>query len=239
MNQGTYPLAAAMINQFNRVDTIANNLANTNTNGFKQEGLSEGSFNNYLTRSQQEGFTPTKMNVITNTIPKIDGKYISSEQGAIVATGNQLDFALVKEKMFFKVQAPNGDILYTRDGSFKNVDGMLVTSNGNSVLNVDNEPIEVADEFYLQIGVVKSEYSNLSKVGSNNYRVKDINQLEFVDGIQRNYVQGSVEKSNVNSVTTMVSLIDSNRRIEQSQKAITSIGEMSAKLVQKLGDTKA
>ena len=35
MNQGTYPLAASMINQFNRLDQISNNLANINTNGFK------------------------------------------------------------------------------------------------------------------------------------------------------------------------------------------------------------
>ncbi len=92
MNQGTYPLAAAMINQINRLDMISNNLANTNTNGFKQEATSEGSFNYYLQRAAQEGFTPTKINEVTNTIPKIDAKYINSEQGPIMPTGNTLDF---------------------------------------------------------------------------------------------------------------------------------------------------
>ena len=48
MNQGTYPLAASMINQFNRLDQISNNLANINTNGFKQEGTTETTFNYYL-----------------------------------------------------------------------------------------------------------------------------------------------------------------------------------------------
>ena len=56
MNQGTYPLAASMINQINRIDMISNNLANSNTTGFKQEGTSEGSFNYYLQRAEQQGF---------------------------------------------------------------------------------------------------------------------------------------------------------------------------------------
>ena len=46
-----YPLAAAMINQFNRVDMISNNLANANTHGYKQTSMTEGTFNNYLTKS--------------------------------------------------------------------------------------------------------------------------------------------------------------------------------------------
>lgn len=45
MNQGTYPLAASMINQINRLDQVSNNLANVNTNGFKQEATTETTFN--------------------------------------------------------------------------------------------------------------------------------------------------------------------------------------------------
>ena len=45
MNQGVYPLAASMINQINRLDQISNNLANINTNCFKQEGTTETTFN--------------------------------------------------------------------------------------------------------------------------------------------------------------------------------------------------
>lgn len=238
MNQGTYPLAAAMINQLNRVDTISNNLANSNTTGFKQEGLSEGSFNHYLTRAQEEGFTPTAMNTVTNMVPKLDGKYISSEQGAIVVTGNELDFALKTPDTFFKVQTPTGEIQYTRDGSMKNLNGLLVDRNGNSILSVDNEPIVVEDGYAQQIGVVKSPYENLEKVGNNNYRVKDLEELEFFDDNTDHVMQGSIEKSNVNTVLTMVGLIDAQRRFEQSQKAISGIGEMNQKMVDKLGTTR-
>ncbi len=235
MNQGTYPLAAAMINQLNRVDTIANNLANTNTNGFKQEGLSEGTFNHYLERSAKEGFTPTAINTVTNNIPKLDEKYISSEKGAMVLTGNELDFALKTRDSFFKIQVENGDIQYTRDGAFKNLNGMLVDSRGNSVLGADNEPIVVEDNFAELIGVVKIDYENLEKVGNNNYKVKDIFGIEFIEGNEDHVVQGSVEKSNVNGVTTMVALIDAHRRFEQAQKAVTSIDTMNSKVIDKIG----
>jgi flagellar basal-body rod protein FlgG len=238
MNQATYPLAAGMINQFNRLDMISNNLANANTTGFKQESLSEGSFNHYLTRAQEEGFKPTAMNTLTNTVPKIDEKYISSEQGAIVITGNELDFALKTPDTFFKVQTPSGDIEYTRNGAFKNLNGFLVDANGNNVLSGDNEPIVVEDEYATLIGIVKTPYDNLEKVGNNNYQVKNLENLEFFEENVDHVVQGSIETSNVNMVLTMVGLIDAHRRMEQSQKAISGIGEMNQKMVQKLGDTR-
>jgi len=108
MANGTYPLAAAMINQLNRVDTISNNLANANTTGFKQEGLSEGSFNHYLERAREERKVPTKQEEVFNTIPKIDNKFINGQVGAIVPTGNNLDFAISDTNSFFKVQDDNG-----------------------------------------------------------------------------------------------------------------------------------
>ncbi len=56
MNQGVYPLASSMVNQINRLDMISNNLANTNTTGYKQENIVEGSFNHYLDKAKsQEG----------------------------------------------------------------------------------------------------------------------------------------------------------------------------------------
>ncbi|CAM3957913.1 flagellar hook-basal body protein [Arcobacter cloacae] len=235
MNQGVYPLAASMINQINRLDQISNNLANVNTFGFKQEGTTETTFNYYLERMQNEGKTPTKVNEVTNNIPKIDSKYINSEMGPIVMTGNNLDFALSNPDTFFKIQNSNGDIVYTRDGSFKNLDNFLVDANGNNVLNADNEPIVMEGEFVEQIGVVKTAYTNLEKIGDNTYKIIDQNQLEVFENNDTLLVQGAVEKSNVNSVTAMVELIDAHRRFEQSQKAIKSIDELNAGLIEKVG----
>ncbi|WP_198305170.1 flagellar hook-basal body protein [Arcobacter vandammei] len=235
MNQGVYPLVASMINQINRLDQISNNLANANTFGFKQEGTTETTFNYYLKRVQEANETPTKINVVTNNIPKIDSKYINGEMGPIVMTGNNLDFALSNPDTFFKIQNENGDIVYTRDGSFKNLDGFLVDGNGNSILNQDNEPVVVEDGFASQIGVTRTPYTNLEKIGNNTYLPKNQADLEVIDNNDNMIVQGAVESSNVNSVAAMVELIDAHRRFDQSQRAIKSIDEINAGLIEKIG----
>ena len=235
MNQGTYPLAASMINQINRLDQISNNLANINTNGFKQEGTTETTFNYYLQRAQEENIVPTKINTVTNNIPKIDSKFINSEMGPIAMTGNALDFALNDPDTFFKVQNANGDIVYTRDGSFKNLDNFLVDGNGNNVLNADNEPIVVEDNFASQIGVTKIPYTNLEKIGDNTYLPKNPNKMEIFENNDSLLVNGAIEKSNLNSVSSMVELIDAHRRFDQSQRAVKSIDELNASLIDKIG----
>lgn len=236
MNQGVYPLAASMINQINRLDQISNNLSNTNTNGFKQEGMTETTFNYYLQKATQNGQTPTKINVVTNDIPKLDSNFISGEKGPVVTTGNQFDFALTQNDTFFKIQDMNGDIVYTRDGAFKNLDNFLVDSNGNNVLNADNEPIVIEDNFQSQIGVVQIPYSNLEKIGNNNFKATDAANVQIIENNDGMVVQGAIEKSNVNSVTAMVELIDAHRRFDQSQRAIKSIDEINAGLIDKIGN---
>lgn len=236
MNQGTYPLAASMVNQINRLDQISNNLANVNTNGFKQEGTTETTFNHYLQRAKDEGFVPTKINEVTNNIPKIDAKFINGEMGPIAPTGNNLDFALTQPDTFFKIQNQNGDIVYSRDGAFKSFDGFLVDSNGNNVLNADNEPVLVEEGFENNIGVAQTPYSNLQKIGNNTYKLKDENEVLLFENTDGLLEQGAIEKSNVNSVTAMVELIDAHRRFEQSQKAVSSIDEINSKLIDKIGN---
>jgi flagellar basal-body rod protein FlgG len=235
MNQGTYPLAASMINQINRLDQISNNLANINTTGFKQEGTTETTFNYYLQKAQEEGIIPSKINTITNNIPKIDAKYINSEMGPIAMTGNTLDFALNNPDTFFKIQNADGDIVYSRDGAFKNLDNFLVDSNGNNVLNADNEPIVIEGNIASQLGVVKIPYTNLEKIGDNTYSIKDANQMEIFENNDSMITEGAIEKSNVNSVSAMVELIDAHRRFDQSQKAVKSIDELNAGLIDKIG----
>ena len=236
MNQGIYPLAASMVNQLNRLDQISNNLANVNTHGFKQEGLTETTFNQYLQRAQDEGINPTKINTITNNIPKIDSKFINGDVGAIVSTGNTLDFALEQADTFFKIQNKNGDIVYTRDGAFKSMDNLLVDSNGNPVLTVDNEPIITEGNIATKLGVVQIDYANLQKIGDNNYKAKNVNEILPFNNNDGLVISGAIEKSNVNSVTTMVHLIDAHRRFEQSQKAMSGIDELNSKVIDKIGN---
>lgn len=235
MNQGTYSLAASMVNQINRVDVISNNLANANTNGFKQEGLSEGSFNNYLKKAQEENFQPRKMSTVLNTVPKIDTKYINNIQGAITPTGNELDIALTDRNNFFKVRSQSGETLLSRDGSFHMMNNLLVNGAGQEVLDANNEPIAAVDGFASLVGLVKTDYTNLTKIGNNDYRILDNDKIENLATNDDLIIQGSLERSNVNSVNTMVSLIDAHRRFAQSQKAIESINEITQKAIEKIG----
>ena len=239
MTQGTYTLAANMINQINRVDTISNNIANVNTTGFKQDHLVEGSFNNYLQKVENSSDKePLALSTVMNTIPKIDGNFINSKLGSITPTGNKLDFALAQGDTFFKVQNQNGDIFLTRDGSFKALNGELVTQNGYKVLTENNEPIEIGEgeEFINTIAVVSTNFNNIEKIGDNNYKVKNGQDVQVVENNTEFIVKGAIERSNVNSVKSMVALIDANRRFEQAQKAVNGIDEINQKVIDKIGN---
>jgi len=116
--------------------------------------------------------------------------------------------------------------------------GMLVNKNGFNILDDKNVPIvieEGSQKFALQIAVVKTDYTNLDKQGNNNYKIKDQKQVEKLIGNEDYILRGALEKSNVNSVITMVSLIDSHRRFEQAQKAMTGIEELNQKVIDKIG----
>ena len=234
MNPSLYSLSATMINQLNRVDTLSNNLANVNTTGFKEDNLVEGSFNHYLERAKEKKQETTTYSTIVNTVPKIDGSYVTQESGPIVQTGNDLDFALTGANTFFKIEDKAGNIFLTRDGSFKNLNGFLVTGNGEYVLNNNNQTIAVEEGFEQTISIYKADYKNIYKVGNNNYKFDDNQAVILVNNIDNDLVQGAIEKSNINSVTTMVELIAAQRRLEQAQKAITGLSEMSEKLLQKI-----
>ncbi|OCL82927.1 flagellar hook-basal body protein [Arcobacter porcinus] len=238
MNQGVYPLAASMVNQINRLDQISNNLANADTIGFKQEGTAETTFNWYLQRMENSPKKKFVESITINNIPKIDTRYTDPHMGAIRTTGNDLDFALNSYDTFFKIQDENGDILYTRNGAFKNQDGFLVDGNGNNVLNQDNEAIIIEDNFQLQIGIAQTGFKNLEKVGDNNYRALNLDLVENLENNDNQIILGAVEQSNVNRVTTMVELIDAHRRFDQSQKAIKTIDDLNAGLIEKIGNTR-
>ena len=239
MTQGIHQLTASMVNQLNRVDLVSNNLANANTVGFKEDSLSEGSFNNYLEKAIEDKEDISKLSYIMNTIPKIDNNYINTNVGAVSETGNKLDFALTQKDTYFKIKSQNGDIQLTRDGAFKILDNNLVTKNGDKILNNNNEPIIVTnDSFYQDLSIVKTDIKNLNKIGDNNYKIKDNNSLELVNNNRDYILQGSIERSNVNTIKTMVELIEAQRLFEQAQKAVSGIDDINRKVISDVGTSR-
>jgi len=141
MQTGYYASAAGMVTQFNRLDTIANNLANVNTAGFKQDNLIVGDFMRLYKEARDElpheNQTKEGAAFINRTMaraPQVVDSYTNHQVGQLQKTDNPLDFALTKEGLFFAVKTPQG-IRLTRDGSFtKNDEGHLVTKQGYEVL---------------------------------------------------------------------------------------------------------
>lgn len=144
MQTGYYASAAGMVTQFNRLDTIANNLANVNTAGYKQDNLIVGDFMRIYkeARDELDNKNNTKeaaafINRTMTRAPQIVDAYTDQSVGTMQHSNNPLDFALANEGLFFAVKTPQG-IRLTRDGEFtKNDEGKLVTKQGYEVLPDD------------------------------------------------------------------------------------------------------
>jgi len=124
MQTGYYSSAAGMVTQFNRLDTIANNLANVNTAGFKEDNLVVGDFMRIykekrdelpLDNNTKEG--AQFLNRTMTRVPQIVDSFTDQSVGSLQKTSNTLDFALSREGLFFAVKTPQG-VRLTRDGSF-------------------------------------------------------------------------------------------------------------------------
>jgi len=144
MQTGYYSSAAGMVAQFNRLDTIANNLANVNTVGFKEDNLVVGDFMRLYKEARDElpneNHSENAAAFINRTMtkaPQIVDSYTDYSMGTMQKTDNNLDFALSREGLFFLVETPQG-VRLTRDGSFTADDeGNLITKQGYKVLPND------------------------------------------------------------------------------------------------------
>lgn len=148
MLRSLWTAASGMKAQQTNVDTIANNLANINTTGYKSERVE---FQSLLYQTIQDVSYDSEGDV--KPIPAQVGLGVKSgaitsdfTQGILTATGGAFDFFISGEG-FFQVQMPDGSIGYTRNGALKmsvDTDGMtLATSEGYPVLDINGEKITV------------------------------------------------------------------------------------------------
>jgi len=148
MQTGYYAATGGMVAQFNRMDTIASNLANANTAGYKRDQLITGDFARLYKTAQSElpianqtEAAAQYFNRALSRVPQITDAYTDQSLGAMQRTDNTFDLALSKEGQFFAVNTPQG-IRLTRDGSFTlNDEGKLVNKQGHEVLAADKTPI--------------------------------------------------------------------------------------------------
>ncbi len=269
MQNGYYMATGAMVTQFNRLDVIANNLANVNTYGFKRDDLVIGDFERIF--QNKRDILPLKnhtkeaakfLNRSIDRVPKVVEKFTVFKEGGIKKTSNPLDFALKRADIFFMVETPDG-IRLTQDGSFKiNDKGILTTKEGYAVLpenyfsnggyieipkkaekiTADKEGNIYADNKKIgKFFIAQVEnLKNLKKDGENLFEVKDINnQIKEIETGDFT-AQGFLQTSNVNPVNEMVALIETNRLVETYQKVMTShMDDLNNDAINKLASVRA
>lgn len=141
MIRGIYTSASAMLVETMRQDQVANNLANVDTTGFKQDGAIFKELPTMQIRRVNDGqLYPPRPIYRYPRIGKIgtgvilDETYTEWKAGPMDYTGNDLDVSIDNEKAYFIVEGRNG-IRYTRDGSWTIDDeGFLTTKNGDYIL---------------------------------------------------------------------------------------------------------
>ena len=247
MSGGMYLAAAGALVQQMRLETLANNVANINTSGYKGERT--------IFRVTEQDPSQNIQPLVGMTQPLSPyappfSTVIDFSQGAILQTGNPLDVAINGEG-FFSVQTPGG-IQYTRQGSFTlNEEGVLVSQDGYPVqgeggeIALDEGRIEIDDEGGIYVDGDEVGRLQVTAI-ANNAVLKKVGNGRFVatdPGItgQRpentTLSQGFIEGANVNPVRAMTEMIETSRAFEAYQKVIQTADEATAKSIGDVGKT--
>jgi len=227
MRNSIYSTTAGMLTSAERLNVVANNLANVNSTGFK----SDQSFEQTI-KFLMEGPYPGKDQ------PILGGAMVNMNQGVLYTTGNNLDLAL-QGSGFFTVQGPNNQELYTRNGSFMlNSEKELVNNEGFPVLDKFNKKIKVFgekvqitsngevfvdDNYSTSLKVVDiPDRKDLEKVGNLYFTPKD-NQATPAIMETPNVVTGALERSNVNLIEGIAETSLAQRTFELQRNALDMV----------------
>ncbi len=227
MDSGYYALGTALIASTQALDTIANNLANESTAGYRAV---RNMFSSVL--NTVAGAPGSDVNQAINNYGVLGGTMLDASQGAVQKTGNGLDVA-IEGSGFLVVQTPNGR-MYTRNGALRvSSKGLLVTDSGDPVLG-DKGPITMlpgpasisADGTISSNGAVTGKLklvdfppgTKINSAGAHYYTAPI--KSETVP-THTSLEQGALESSNVNTVTAMVELINAQRTAEMMQRGLS------------------
>lgn len=253
MIRALFTAATGMIGQQTNIDTIAHNLANVNTTGFKK---SKVNFQDLVYETVKPAGTETLNGVVPEGIQIGHGAKPASvaklfTQGNMINTNNPLDLA-IEGNGFFQVDLPDGSIGYTRDGSFRmDAQGNLVTIDGFALspgitIPLDAEQVTVGNDGTVFAKVPGS--ATLSNVGQIQL-VRFINNAGLDARLGHNILQetaasgtptqgnpgtegigflssGFLENSNVQVVEEILNLIIAQRAYEANSKVIQTSDEM-------------
>ena len=220
------------------MDIIAQNVANMNTNGYRGQNTL---FQEYL--SKPRGYDDP-LSFVND-----EGQYQITAPGPLRQTGAQLDIAVVGDG-FIGVQAPSGEIEYTRDGNFSmDPSGILITQagfpvassgGGNIVIPPDSENIKIDEKGNVfnqdgalgQIGIFEFEnIQQLEQKGNNLYAIVGGDAQPATDSRVK---QGHLEGSNIKPVVEMTRMIETLREYQSVQNVLQKENERLRSAIQKL-----
>lgn len=243
--QSLYTAASGLKGQQLRLDTLASNVANASTPGFKATRVD---FKDALYSTMDN---PVLLNGADNNLLRgsgllVDSTSIDLKQGANIDTGLPLDFAIEGDG-FFQVQAENGEVLYTRSGSFRTVavddinylvtpQGYFVLDSGGNRVNMpdDGTAVSITQKGVIStlegeigtIGVVRfSNPSGLTAVGDTSFSLTETSGQPEIDESSI-VVQGKLENSNVDLAQELTLLIRSQRAYSLASRALTTSDDM-------------
>jgi flagellar basal-body rod protein FlgG len=253
MNGALWTAKTGLDAQQTRMQVISNNLANTNTTGFKRD---RAVFQDLLyqtvrqpgAQSSQDTQLPSGLSTGTGVRVVSTEKLFS--QGNLTKTDDPLDLA-IQGRGFFEVLTPDGTLAYTRDGSFQiDAQGQMVTATGYTlqpgiIIPEGATGVTIGQDGTVtaslpgtatpaQLGVVGlADFINpagLLAKGGNLYQETASSGAPLAGaagvGGLGSLIQGSVETSNVNIVEELVSMIETQRAYEISSKAISTTDGM-------------
>ncbi len=247
MPYGIYLSAEGALAQDQRLEIIANNLANVETTGFKKD---LAVFQARYAEDIEDGLVPADTTDIENQGGGITIVETGSDfsQGPLKTTGLKTDMA-IRGEGFFVVQKDEENYL-TRAGNFRLTEqGQLVTQQGYAVLNEAMSPViisptagpwDVSEKGAVrQAGtmqnlalVMPQSYGDLVKQGENLFRA--LAETQPLPVAQRSVAQEYLEGSSVNPTTEMVDMIAAARLFEANVKMIQTQDEMLGDLISRL-----
>lgn len=243
MNSGMYAAVSGNIVSMQRMEVIANNLANINTVGFKKDRLIFETMLNSVNNPTQSAGTVTDAPVISDY--EVDTDFSA---GSLKQTGNPLDLAL-DGSGFFVVNTPQGKA-YTRQGNFHlDSAGKVVTADGYEVqggggaITIKGGTVDINQKG--EVSVDGEQVATLSMVDfPRPYQFQKIGSAMFMPTDPKitgqmvtgtNVKQGTLEDSNVQPLTELANLIETNRLFETCVKTIQSYDSMANKAANDLG----
>ncbi len=220
------------------LDLLANNLANTETGGYK----ADREF--YSVYSSAEASADAQNNV--TTLPVIERQWTDLSSGDLRPTSNPLDLAVNGEGMF-AIQTARG-IRYTRNGNFRvSPAGSLVTADGNTIQSKTGNPIVLDRTLPVEIlsdGTVQQSGSPLGQIQMASFDPQSLgkegaNYFVALPGATSKPVtgtveQGKLEQSNVGAAESAVRLVSITRQFEMLQKAAGIGNDLSKKSIEEV-----